>query len=123
MAKSKSKKKKNSKRKTRRKKRSKDIYCGNNRLHPDVVSGRKNIGTRYGCLRKGIGAGLSLPADPSYLGPYQPIDNTRIYCGNQRRTPENYNRLGSISECLRKGVGIGKILKARQVLVHAQPPP
>lgn len=88
-------------------------YCGNNRRHPDLVNKTRRKGTRYECLRKGIGVGLHSPVDPSYAGPYKPIDKTRIYCGNQKKHSDAYARFGSITDCMRKGVGIGKMLRAR----------
>ena len=88
------------------------LYCGNNRLDPDVVSGRKIIGTRYQCMKKGIGVGMNLPFDPLYAIPYSPIDRSKIYCGNERRLPRGYTRMGSPASCLRKGVGIGKKIRA-----------
>ena len=39
------------------------MYCGNNADHPDLLSGNKVIGNRYGCLMKGIGRGLHQPVD------------------------------------------------------------
>ena len=39
------------------------IYCGNNAKSVDILSGNKIIGTRYACMRKGIGKGLNLPVD------------------------------------------------------------
>jgi hypothetical protein len=89
-------------------------YCGNNALNSGLINGTSVIGTRYGCLRKGIGVGLHLPIDLSYLGPYIPIDNTRSYCGNNPVLPAGYDRFGSCTECLRKGVGVGKGIAARR---------
>lgn len=88
------------------------IYCGNNALDPELVSGESALGTRYGCLRKGIGTGLALPVDPRYSGPYEPIDKSRIYCGKAAKKPKGYTRLGSLVHCLQKGVGMGRKMKA-----------
>ena len=88
-----------------------NIYCGNNRNNPKVVNGQQRIGTKYTCLRAGIGVGKNLPYDPSYLNEYIPIDNRRIYCGTHR-LPENYDYSGSLRECYTIGVGVGKRLKA-----------
>lgn len=90
------------------------IYCGNNRNDPDVVVGIKRIGTRYACMKRGIGIGMNLPFDPTYAQAYDPIDPTRIYCGNNDQHPDDYDRLGSPSSCLRKGVGVGKVIKAKK---------
>ena len=90
------------------------MYCGNNALNPIVTSGQIALGTRYGCLRKGIGRGMNMPYDPDYLQPYAPIDQTVIYCGNGNNLPNNYDRHGNLPECLQKGVGIGKKRRAEQ---------
>jgi hypothetical protein len=87
-------------------------YCGNNRLHRDLLNNTKILGTRYKCLQIGIGKGTNLSFDPDYLGDYEPIDNTTIYCGNDNDLPQNYDKFGNISECLRKGIGIGKRQRA-----------
>jgi len=89
-----------------------DIYCGNNQLNSGLINGTSRIGTRYQCLRKGIGLGRSLPYDKDYDGPFQPIDPTKIYCGNDNALPAGYDRLGSNATCLQKGVAIGKVQKA-----------
>ena len=86
------------------------IYCGNNLNDPKLTYGTHNIGTRYQCLRKGIGVGINLPYDPSYSLPYRPIDGRKFYCGKSRHPPAGggYFAIGSPSKCLQKGVGIGK---------------
>ena len=89
-----------------------NYYCGNNRLNRELLNNTKILGTRYKCLQIGIGKGLNLPLDNDYLGDYDPIDDTKIYCGKKEELPENYDKFGSLSECLRKGVGIGKRQKA-----------
>ena len=88
------------------------IYCGNNRLDSDIVNGTSELGTRYSCLRKGIGTGLYLPLDPKYIGPYEPIDDRKIYCGDREILPNGYDRFGNIAQCLQKGVALGKRQKA-----------
>jgi len=90
------------------------MYCGNNLANRDLVMGIKQLGTRYECLKKGIGVGMHLPADPTYLNAYVPHDQTKIYCGNNAVCPATHDVLGTPSLCLRKGVGIGKAIKARQ---------
>lgn len=90
------------------------IYCGNNARSNDILNGNKVIGTRYGCLRKGIGKGLNSPVDNEYSGDYEPIDNRRIYCGNDVNLPEDYDLMGNLPQCLQKGIGIGKKQKATQ---------
>ena len=83
------------------------LYCGNNRTilerEPTLI-----MGTNSKCLRKGIGVGLNLPFDKTYLLPYDPIDVRKIYCGDQEILPVNYDRIGNLPSCLQKGVAIGK---------------
>jgi hypothetical protein len=90
------------------------IYCGNNAAYHDLLIGKIILGTRYGCLRKGICRGLYMPYDPKYLGEYIPIDKTKIYCGNKTRLPDEYDRFGSLTNCLQKGIGIGKLEKVKK---------
>lgn len=89
------------------------IYCGNNALDPQLISGNSVLGTRYSCMRKGVGFGLHLPYDQTYTGAYDPIDQRRIYCGN-KALPAGYDRFGNLPHCFQKGVGIGKLQRARQ---------
>lgn len=94
------------------------IYCGNNSENSNLKNGTQQIGTRYGCLRKGIGKGLHEPKDPSYTGRYSPIDKRKVYCGKAPSLPENYDLLGNLPQCLQKGIGIGKRKKASQFLTY-----
>jgi hypothetical protein len=111
--KGKKKRKKSGKKKSKKKKKSKQIiYCGNNRLHPDVVSGRAIIGTKFRCLKKGYGAGFYSPVDVNFLNEYEPIDARRIYCGNKEQLPEGYDRHGNLPSCFQKGFATGKREKA-----------
>lgn len=89
-----------------------NIYCGNNQLDPDLVNGTLVIGDRYQCLKKGIGKGLNLPYDEKYSFDYIPIDDRKIYCGNNNLLPEGYHSYGNLPQCLQKGIGIGKRQKA-----------
>jgi len=84
------------------------MYCGNN--------ANINIprGTRYDCLKKGIGVGLNLPVDPQYKTPHTPIVDKKLYCGNEMNVPVQYNAFGTTTECLQIGVGIGKSMKYKQ---------
>lgn len=95
-----------------------NIYCGNNAKSNDIINGNKVIGTRYGCLRKGIGKGKNSPIDNNYIGDYEPIDKRKIYCGNSENLPDGYDLMGSLSQCLQKGIGIGKKQKANQYTIH-----
>jgi hypothetical protein len=87
------------------------VYCGNNALDPGLISGEKILGSNYRCLKKGVGVGLNLPYDDLYIQPYQPIDNTKIYCGTKQNIPQGYDRRGNLPECFRKGVGVGRKIK------------
>lgn len=86
------------------------VYCGNNRRHPDIVQGRKVVGSRYKCFKKGFGQGFKKPV-LNHLDEYEPIDKTRIYCGNKRVLPEGKDRFGTPTECLRKGFGVSQKVK------------
>jgi len=87
-------------------------YCGNNAQYPQLLAGNVQLGTRYGCMRKGIGRGMHMPYDTKFNGAYVPIDQTRIYCGDKDALPEGYDRMGSLVHCLQKGIGVGKRIRA-----------
>ena len=91
-----------------------EIYCGNNAKSVDILNGSKVIGTRYACLKKGIGKGLNSSVDNNYIGEYEPIDTRKIYCGTTENLPDGYDLMGSLPQCLQKGIGIGKKQKAHQ---------
>lgn len=93
---------------------SQNIYCGNNRLHTSLQNGTLSLGTRYKCLRKGIGRGMNMPLDPDYQGDYDPLFQDRFYCGDEKKLPEGYDRFGTLSNCLTKGIGVGKRMVATQ---------
>ena len=90
------------------------LYCGNNRNHSGLVNGTHVLGTRYSCLKRGIGKGMNMPLDNEFKREYDPIDETKIYCGDQKTLPQGYDRLGKLGECFAKGIGVGKSLKARR---------
>jgi hypothetical protein len=89
------------------------VYCGNNRLNKRVRSGKLHIGTRYECLRQGVGLGLRLPINPDYTDKYLPIDERRMYCGTKHMLPTGYDVMGNLPQCHSKGVGIGMRKKAQ----------
>lgn len=97
------------------------MYCGNNRRNPQVRSGEKVIGTKYGCLKRGIGVGLGLPYDPEYSNRYVPVDGRKIYCGQAEELPQGYDLMGNNSMCYFKGVGVGRALKAKKVRSGKKP--
>ena len=90
----------------------KKLYCGNNSLDPDLLAGDVILGTRYTCLKRGIGQGLYLHCDQKYIRGYEPIDKRRLYCGDKAKLPKGYYSMGNLPQCLQKGVGIGKKKKA-----------
>ena len=90
------------------------IYCGNNYANRDVRNGSKIVGTKYQCLKKGVGVGLHMPNDKDYDEEYIPIDTRKIYCGEAPRLPAGYDLVGSNGMCFAKGVGIGRKLKAKR---------
>lgn len=95
------------------------MYCGNNRLDPQVLSGELIIGNRYQCLQRGIGKGLALPA---YSGAYEPIDREKIYCGKSNALPRGYDRFGTNAQCFQKGVGVGKSLNRNSPVLRPSVP-
>jgi hypothetical protein len=94
------------------------IYCGNNAQDLDLLSGNKVLGTRYKCMRKGVGVGLNSPRDPKFAGAYTAIDTRRIYCGDKPDLPSGYDSMGNLPMCLQKGVGIGKRINAGNSTTH-----
>lgn len=90
-----------------------NIYCGNNELHPDLISGQKIPGTRSECLQKGRRIGFSQAIDPSYSGEYRPLyENPKIWCNESIPTPDDHI-LGNLPMCLQRGIGQAKAIKAR----------
>jgi hypothetical protein len=43
-----------------------------------------------------------------YNEQYEPIEDTRIFCGNGNILPQERNRFGTRDECLRKGYAVGQ---------------
>lgn len=91
-----------------------NIYCGNNASNPQLLNNTLQLGTRYSCMKKGIGKALNSPIDYNYTTEYTPIDNRKIYCGNKTHTPNGYHYVGNLPQCLQKGIGIGKKIRAEQ---------
>jgi hypothetical protein len=91
------------------------MYCGNNALYTGLINGTSVLGTRYKCLRRGIGIGRRLPFDPIYLEPYAPLFVDKIYCGSSPTLPQGYSRFGSLYDCHRAGVAVGKKITAEDV--------
>jgi hypothetical protein len=83
------------------------IYCGNNAKDRGLIDGSKIMGTRYQCLKKGIGQGLREPI-LEFNDEYEAIDTTKIFCGNGDVLPQDKDKLGTQAECLRKGFAVGQ---------------
>jgi hypothetical protein len=100
------------------------FYCGNNGNSPLLVAngGNRVLGSRHDCLRQGIGVGLHMPLDPSYLNPYNPINNTRYYCGNAAVLPAGYDANGTLNMCHGIGIGVGRRKRAAAAPLAALPP-
>jgi hypothetical protein len=87
-----------------------EIYCGTDLLLPEEYD---NMGTRNGCLKKGIGIGMGMSdgqiaAALNRAANQPPPDPAnRTYCGNENAVPAGYVGFATRNECLRKGVGVG----------------
>lgn len=79
------------------------IYCGDQRPIPIDY---EREGTRYQCLRKGIGVGLHLDLNGRTL-PQSDPNRPRLYCGDKEQLPDGYVDFATSYQCLRKGVGVG----------------
>lgn len=91
-----------------------ELYCGNNSLNKNLVKGKVKMGTRYSCLRRGIGVGLNLPCNADYKGKFAPIDKRKVYCGKSKTLPTGYDLFGNLAQCHSKGVGVGMRKKAEK---------
>jgi hypothetical protein len=87
------------------------IYCGNNSLYPDLVSGNSRIGNRLECFKKGVGVGKNIIVR---CDPYAPINRNLIFCGLSP-LPPGYT-YGTPLDCKRKGVGVGISIQCRGVV-------
>ena len=58
----------------------------------------------------GVGKGMSMPADRKYLGRYEAISESKIWCGNKKSPRGKVN--GTNPQCFQKGFGIGSKKKA-----------
>ena len=96
-----------SNRSSRRSQSPRELYCGNNAKDDGLRDGSKILGTRYQCLRKGIGRGLNEPIF-SYSQEYEPIEQIKVFCGNGNILPRDKDRFGTRDECLRKGFAVGQ---------------
>lgn len=105
-------KKRKSKKKSKKRKSRQRIYCGNNALHPDLISGVAIAGSKFRCMKKGYGAGYYGPIDLTVLNDYRPIDDRKIYCGNKDNIPAGYDRHGNAPSCFQKGFYVGKRARA-----------
>jgi len=83
-----------------------EVYCGDNRVIPEEYD---VFGTRYRCLKKGIGLGMTLSDHQrtEFIRRATGRPRDGVYCGNQTALPAGYTRRGRRLECLKKGVGVG----------------
>ena len=98
-----------------------ELYCGENLMLPDNYD---RFGTRYKCLKKGVGTGMSLPSGQrdAFLAKTRNQPTERVYCGDSNQLPQGYNRNGNLSECFRRGVGIGLGMPQEKRLAFQQQP-
>ncbi len=94
------------------------IYCG---TKDPIPEGYTEKGTRYQCLRKGIGVGLHLPAERIAALVERPPSSKDVakkpktYCGNSEVLPPEYASFATPYACLRKGVGVGMWKRKREM--------
>lgn len=88
------------------------MYCGNNALDEKLLSGELALGTRYECMKRGVGAGLNAPA--RRRGAYQKLVEDKFYCGNKNILPAGYDRFGTLPDCVSKGFGVGQKIAAER---------
>ena len=83
-----------------------EVYCGDNRVIPEEYD---VFGTRYRCLKKGIGLGMTLSDHQrtEFIRRATGRPRDGVYCGNQAALPAGYVRTGRRLECFKKGVGVG----------------
>ena len=99
-----------------------EIYCGDDLILPENYD---LFGTRYKCLRKGIGTGmvLSNTQRDAFLARQRTPNPERVYCGDNAQTPQGFNRNGTLLECFKKGVGTGLGMPQEKRLAVQQRPP
>jgi hypothetical protein len=61
-------------------------------------------------MKIGIGKAMHMPADPKFLGRYEAISESKVWCGNTACPRGKVN--GTNPQCLSKGFGIGGKIKA-----------
>jgi len=83
-----------------------EIYCGDDLILPENYD---IFGSRYRCLRKGIGTGMVLSDAQrnAFLTRQRAPNPVRTYCGNDAQLPQGFDRNGTLLECFKKGVGTG----------------
>jgi hypothetical protein len=42
----------------------------------------------------------------------------KFYCGNKKRTPKKYSRMGTRYECMKKGFGVGSYIQREEMIQH-----
>lgn len=102
-----------------------NVYCGNNRSY--AQQNGLEIGTKWGCLKRGVGFGLHMhdndgpDANRDWIelynnnANYQKIDERNFYCGNKpwNQVQNRYDLEGNLPMCFKKGTGVGLRLAAQ----------
>lgn len=99
-----------------------EVYCGDDLVLPEDYD---VFGTRYKCLRKGIGTGMVLSNNQrdAFLARQRQPNPERVYCGNNGQLPGGFDRNGTLLECFKKGVGTGLGMpQAKRLAVQQRPP-
>ena len=83
-----------------------EMYCGDSHVLPEKYD---VMGTRFKCMRKGVGVGMVLGEDErlAFLNKIRQPPTEKLYCGDNPTLPTGYTRFGKKTECMRKGVGVG----------------
>lgn len=99
-----------------------EVYCGDDLVLPENYD---VFGTRYKCLRKGIGTGMVLSDSQrnAFLARQRPPNTERVYCGNNYQVPDGFDRNGTLLECFKKGVGTGLGMPQPKRMAAQQRPP
>ncbi len=84
------------------------IYCGNQNPIPEDYD---VMGSRYQCLRKGIGVGIYRINIEDRILPQSDPNRPKLYCGTSEDIPQGYVGMATPYQCLRKGVGVGMYIQ------------
>ena len=104
----------------------KRIYCGNNALAHELISGQAVVGKRSECFRKGVGGGLHAKMPPGGLeefikkwtAPYRKIVEQPLHYGDGPTPADKIP--ATLSQCLARGFAVGSIQKAKKEMRNAE---